>query len=675
MQERYSVKRGRSGSLSVWLAQVLVLAAVYYGAGRLGQLLAIAPGNVTAVWPASGIALAALLLLGNRVWPGIWLGSFLNNTLFFAASPGTAPAASWMLPAAIIGAGAALEALAGASAVRRWAGGRLLLDRPASVLTFAALGAALSCLINATIGATILLMGGYIPRSAFGLTWLTRWLGDTAGVLVMAPVLLAWAGRPRVRAVPARIAEAILLALLLVAVGQIAFGPSYSLVYLFIPFLMWAALRFGVQGAATATLAASAVAVWGTVRGAGTLQGPAFHQSLLLLQAFVGVVAVTILGLSAALAEREAAERAARASEARKSAMLEAALDGIISFDHEGRIREFNPAAERCFGYRRDAVIGQEMAGLILPPSARACFRQGLARAVATELITPPQQDPLECGKRLQISALHADGSEFPVEVAIERISLDGPPLFTAYLRDISDRERAEEELQQSERHFRQLAENIREVFWMSDPRTWQVIYVSPAYEEIWGRTRESLYARPASYLDAVHPEDRERVRATLERQRRGEPTEAEYRVVRADRSVRWIWDRGSPIRARRERSTASPESRRTSLRARKQRRHYAIRSRCSRHRVRLLPMASWSSPPRGRSSPSTSASSRCGASPRRCWPLAPMKPPCRPWWRSWCSPRSSWTGWPPSTSTPRRRATRRSLSMMGGSSTATAPR
>jgi PAS domain S-box-containing protein len=102
--------------------------------------------------------------------------------------------------------------------------------------------------------------------------------------------------------------------------------------------------------------------------------------------------------------------------------------------------------------------------------------------------------------------------------------------------------------LEESEQRFRQLAENIREVFWVSDPRKEEVLYVSPAYEQIWGHTRESLYERADSYLEAVHPEDQGRARAALERMSLGERTDDEYRVVRPDGSTRWIHDRAFPV-------------------------------------------------------------------------------------------------------------------------------
>ncbi|MDQ3160469.1 MAG: PAS domain S-box protein, partial [Pseudomonadota bacterium] len=139
--------------------------------------------------------------------------------------------------------------------------------------------------------------------------------------------------------------------------------------------------------------------------------------------------------------EQKNAERNVWQSKASRSAMLEMALDCIISMDHEGRVIEFNPAAEKTFGYRRADVIGQELASLIIPPSLRDRHRRGMAHYLATG------EGPV-LGKRLELSALRADGTEFPVELAITRIPTDGPPLFTAYLRDISEQKHAERQLE-----------------------------------------------------------------------------------------------------------------------------------------------------------------------------------------------------------------------------------
>lgn len=138
--------------------------------------------------------------------------------------------------------------------------------------------------------------------------------------------------------------------------------------------------------------------------------------------------------------ERKQAEGAMQESEARKAAILESALDCIITMDDQGRIIEFNPAAERTFGYRREAVIGKEMAALIIPFALREKHRQGLRRYLSTE------EGPI-VGKRIELTAVRADGREFPVELAVVRIPFEGRPMFTGYLRDITQRREAEEAL------------------------------------------------------------------------------------------------------------------------------------------------------------------------------------------------------------------------------------
>lgn len=139
--------------------------------------------------------------------------------------------------------------------------------------------------------------------------------------------------------------------------------------------------------------------------------------------------------------DRKRAERALRGSEARKAAMLDTALDAIITIDHEGKITEFNAAAEQIFGYSRKEAMGRRMAEMIIPPHLREQHYRGFARYLATH-------DGPVLGKRIELPAIRADGSEFPVELAINPIVTDGPPMFTAYLRDISDRKRTEEERQ-----------------------------------------------------------------------------------------------------------------------------------------------------------------------------------------------------------------------------------
>lgn len=175
------------------------------------------------------------------------------------------------------------------------------------------------------------------------------------------------------------------------------------------------------------------------------------HELLRMMEAIGGQIGQFV--------QREAVQEEVRASEARKSAILEAALDCVISMDHHGRVIEFNPMAEQVFGYARGDVIGKEMAELIIPPSLRDAHREGLARYLVNG-------DGPVIGNRIEITAQRADGTEFPVELAITRVNVPGHPIFTGYLRDITERQRGEAERQAllaSEREARAVAEAAQE--------------------------------------------------------------------------------------------------------------------------------------------------------------------------------------------------------------------
>jgi len=282
-----------------------LLAAAYFLAAALGLRLAIVNPSASLVWPPTGIAMAAMLLLGTRVWPAILAGAFFVN-LWTAGTIATSLG---------IATGNTLEAIAGAFLVTRFAGGRHAFTRPRFVLRFALLAAALATTISATIGTTSLALGGFVPRPGYGAVWLTWWLGDAVGALVVTPVVLLWRARPRLEWQQDRTAEALALFLCLLFATQFVFGgafPSdiknYPLDFLCIPPLVWAAYRFGPREAASGILLLAIAASWGTVLGFGPFVRSDPNESLILTQAFIGVAAVSTLVLATVVAERTSAE-------------------------------------------------------------------------------------------------------------------------------------------------------------------------------------------------------------------------------------------------------------------------------------------------------------------------------------------------------------------------------
>jgi signal transduction histidine kinase/integral membrane sensor domain MASE1 len=296
----------RAGQLNrnlTYAAELLALAAMYVIAGRLGLKLDAVAGFATLVWAPTGIALAALLIGGYRLWPGIALGAFVANALSGAPIP----------VAMGIAVGNTLEAFAGACALQRIPGFRCTLDRLIDAFAMILIAAILSTAISAGIGVLTLYAGGLIHADGIGRTFRAWWLGDVIGDLLVAPLLLVWsAGKPR--ADKEQWLEAGTLGLCHVAVSHFVIGNDEAIgsrlfgdAYLFFPLFMWAALRFGQRGSVTVAFLVSIIAIWGTVAGHGPFVEPRLYLSLFALQTFMGVTAATFLVLGASVSERGAA--------------------------------------------------------------------------------------------------------------------------------------------------------------------------------------------------------------------------------------------------------------------------------------------------------------------------------------------------------------------------------
>ena len=292
-----------------YLAAIVGLAAVYIVAARLGLMVEAVAGFATLVWPATGIALAALVTFGYRLWPGLLVGAFVANVL-----TGAPP-----LVALGIAVGNTLEAVVGTYALQRIPGFRPSLDRIRDVLGLIVLAAGLSTMISSTIGVSSLYLGGIVPLAQAGIAWRAWWLGDLIGDLVVAPVLLVWMTASRVRLAPQRLLEAAALVVLVITVDLLVFGASaasetasFGQAYLAFPFLIWAALRFGLHGAVSTAFLTSLIAVWGTASGHGPFSQSLLHENLFALQTFMGVAAATFLVLGASIGERRRAEEGLR---------------------------------------------------------------------------------------------------------------------------------------------------------------------------------------------------------------------------------------------------------------------------------------------------------------------------------------------------------------------------
>jgi integral membrane sensor domain MASE1 len=283
----------------IYVAKIVVLAGVYYGGAKLGLALAFETASVTAVWPPTGIALAALVLGGYRFWPGIALGALIAN-----ATTGGIPIYS----ALGITVGNTMEAVVGAYLLLRLVDFRPSLERVRDVLALAGLAAVVSTTVSASIGVASLLAGNEIEAGEFGSVWRTWWLGDMSGDLVVAPALMVAAARWPFRAEPERLLEGIGLALLTGGVAALVFTRSANLTFLIIPLLIWACLRFRQPGAVAISLLTASIAIPLTESDLGPFSGNSPDERLLLAQAYLGTVSLTGLVLAAVVTERQRVE-------------------------------------------------------------------------------------------------------------------------------------------------------------------------------------------------------------------------------------------------------------------------------------------------------------------------------------------------------------------------------
>ncbi|MDB5101746.1 MAG: putative Histidine kinase, partial [Cyanobacteria bacterium RYN_339] len=270
---------------SDWV-KVLALAVVYTVAARLSLLFAFANSSVSPLWLPTGIALAALMTGGRRLWPGVMLGAFATNLL----TPVPLPTAF------CIAVGDTLEAVIAATIVARMP---FVLDRPGGVVGFVLAVGMVPSTIAALIGVGSLWSAGLVPTGQLGYIGVTWWLGDTAGAVIFTPFFLALREAPLVPWDRRSSLEALTLLPLLAAITLLVFGPTpishYPLSYLPIPVVVWLALRLEHVGATSAIVVLTAIANWGTVRGYGAFAGPDLNQSLLMLELFIGVTSVATL--------------------------------------------------------------------------------------------------------------------------------------------------------------------------------------------------------------------------------------------------------------------------------------------------------------------------------------------------------------------------------------------
>lgn len=308
MKTIHSSQQVQIKSIAIYLAKILVLAVIYHLAARVGLSMAYVQANTSPVWPPTGIGLAALLIFGYRLWPGISLGVLIGSLL-------TGAPFSLALGITI---GNTLEALVAVYFLKKFVSIHNEIDRIQDVV-----GLVLVSLVCTTIGASIgsvtLMVTGNGAWQNFWAIWVTWWIGDLLGALVVTPLLLTWIPLQPVRLIKRVYFESGIMLVFLALVTWFVFSGlplsgvlHQAMIYVIFPFVIWAALRFGQRGATIAIFLVSGIAIWGTSHGLGPFSLDSKNDGLVLLQTFTAVVALIALILAAATIERRKATDALR---------------------------------------------------------------------------------------------------------------------------------------------------------------------------------------------------------------------------------------------------------------------------------------------------------------------------------------------------------------------------
>lgn len=561
---------------------VAIVAALYFGTAKLGLSLAVIHANVSPVWPPTGVAIAAVLILGYRVWPGILLGAFFAN-LFTPVSIATAGG---------IAIGNTLEALA-AGLILNSLDFHTAFDRAKDVFKFVVV-TILCTTVSATIGTLSLCLSQAAPWEGFGNLWLTWWLGNTIGGLLVAPLLLTWASGshwlPKKRYL-----EGLVVLFLLAVAAMVTFGGPppipirhYPIARLTIPFLLWAALRLGQRGLTLATLTISGFAVWGTAQGLGPFVGRTPNESLLLLQVFLGSNAVTFLFLVAAVEERRLSGELLRENERRlagKFAITRIIAESPSLADASSRILQtigetFRWQVGNMWVVRRDANVltcltvwhaasitvdrfeavskseqfapGVGLPGLVWTSSkpfwirdvasagnflrAQIAVGEGLHAAVAFPILSE--------GRVLGVMEFFSDEIRERDDALMEMLTSIG-----SQLGQFMDRKQAEQALSQREEQLRLAVAAANMGAWEYDLPTARVKW-SSGLEAIHGLEPSSFGGTFEDYQKDIHPEDHQRVMEAFARTiEHGDEHNIEYRIIRPDGSIRWVEEKGQLIR------------------------------------------------------------------------------------------------------------------------------
>ncbi|MDO8527123.1 MAG: MASE1 domain-containing protein [Deltaproteobacteria bacterium] len=427
-----------------YLAILIGLSILYFSSAQLGLLFSFQQTNATPIWPPSGLAFAAILLLGARVWPGIFLGAiWINTTIFLGQHLEMGPA---LFFATGISIGNTLEAVVGAWILKKFFQTSQLLDRPEHIIQFS-IAASLSCLIASLVGTAIVCKAGTAPWVLFKHIWSNWWLGDVTSILTLTPVWVMWRYYPSIRWTGLlKLGEELFMLFGLFVIYQIVFGqalsnnPFHNRSFVFILILLWASIRFDPFKMTFFLFVTTILITWGTTKNASSLSLALLNKELLFTQAFLSTIALSFLSLSASLSWRgkEAEDIRQRLAE-----IVETASDIISIIGIDQKILYMNPAGRRALKIPLKGDISQTFANWYYPHWVRALMEaKGIAHTTQKDIWSG------------ETTLLSQDGKEIPIWQIIitHRDENEKPTFFSTIARDLSEKKESESILRESKK-------------------------------------------------------------------------------------------------------------------------------------------------------------------------------------------------------------------------------
>jgi len=463
------------------ILSIILIAFFYLIAARLGLLLAYPGTNATPIWAPTGIALAAVLILGYRIWPGIAIGAFIAN--FISLTALNLPVILSISASLATALGNTFEALIAVFLVRRFTKSENVFEQTADIIKFILFGAFLSTLISATIGTLTLSMssGEWVH---FGSIWLTWWLGDAMGTLLIVPLVMLYSKTELSRLVSYPIVfRNLLLIISTLAIWLLLYMNSFPLVYLLIPILVLAAFYLGQFVSSVVIFCISIFSTLITINNGGPYASYPLNESLLLQQTFIGSIAITTIILSALVSNQKKSEKILRAREEYNRLLFNTSPVGLALCKMDGTLLDINQAYAKIIGKTIEEAL--KLTNWDITPVKYSTKEAMQLKSLEESGRYGPYEKEY----------IHADGHQVPVILNGVLIEQEGEKYILSSVEDITDRKHISKELENKTDLIEALIHSIPDLIWLKDT---EGVYLkcNSSFERLYGAKESDIIGK-----------------------------------------------------------------------------------------------------------------------------------------------------------------------------------